>query len=194
MRLHCCLVLSLLSGISLLADEVTTKVDKPAFQFADIEYFHRGTEADLHEYTPKGQEDLKRWQDMVSVNVYPMAKDGEALATTANAVLQNYKNFGAKIIRTTSVPRTEKQPAEHLIVVLFAQPEFIEVAFARLRMHEGIGTSVVYSHRVYGDKKIDEVSEWLKASGQTTEKALMKWDATPSLETLTANKKKPKTE
>jgi hypothetical protein len=149
------------------------------FSFADVNYFHRFTEADQHEYTPAGQEDLNAWRDMVTILFYRKAKDGEGLAATASSVLENYKANGAVVVKTDSVPRTRDKPAEHLIVVTFGRPEFIEVAFARFKMHEGIGSAVVYSHRIYGKRVGDQMSAWLKANGASTENTLMNWDAMP---------------
>jgi hypothetical protein len=152
-----------------------------AFSFADVKYFHRFTKDDQHEYTPAGQEDLKAWTDMVTILSYPRAKDGETLAATANAILENYKENKASVVKTDSVPRTKDKPAEHLIVVIFGRPEFIEAAFSRFRMHGGVGSGVVYSHRIYGTKAGDEMGTWLQDNGPTTERNLMKWDAMPKL-------------
>jgi len=152
-----------------------------AFSFADVKYFHRFTKDDQHEYTPNGQEDLKAWTDMVTILSYPTAKDGEALAATASAVLENYKANNASVVKTDSVPRTRDKPAEHLIVVIFGRPEFIEAVFSRFRMHGGVGSAVVYSHRIYGKKVGDEMSKWLQGNGPATERNLMKWDAMPKL-------------
>jgi hypothetical protein len=63
--------------------------------------------------------------------------------------------------------------------VVFGRPEFIEAAFARFRMHDAVGTSVVYSHRIHGNKVGPEMSAWLDKNGATTEKTLMAWDAMP---------------
>jgi hypothetical protein len=156
------------------------KMKTAAFTFADVKYFHRYSKDEQHEYTPNAQEDLNRWTDMVTINYYPTAKDGEALAHSANAVLENYKAHKAMVVKTDSVPRTKEKPAEHLIVVLFPRPEFIEAAFARFRMHEGIGASIVYSHRAYGKEVGNEMSAWLKKNGPTIEKNLMSWEAMPS--------------
>jgi hypothetical protein len=134
---------------------------------------------DQHEYTPAGQEDLKAWKDMVTLQYYRKAKDGEALAAVANAVLNNYKAANGLIVGTNSVPKTKDKEAEHLLVVIFPRPEFIEVAFARFRMDDGVGTSVIYSHRIYGKKIGNEMSEWLEKNGPNTEKTLKKWDAMP---------------
>jgi hypothetical protein len=155
------------------------KAKMAGFSFAGVNYFHRFTQADQHEYTPVGQEDLNAWTDMVTILFYRKAKDAEGLAATANSVLENYKANRAVVVKTDSVPRTRDKPAEHLIVVTFGRPDFIEVAFARFRMHEGIGSAVIYSHRIYGRKVGDEMSAWLKANGPSTERNLMNWDAMP---------------
>ena len=155
------------------------KKGNAAFAFAGVKYFHRFAKDDLFEYTPEGQEDLKRWADMVTINYYRTAKDGDGLATTANAVLANYKAHKAVVLKTASVPQTPDKPAEHLIVVVFPRPEFVETAFARFRMHEGVGTSVVYSHRIYGNNVDNAMRAWLDKNGPTTEKTLMAWSVMP---------------
>lgn len=155
------------------------KKKEAAFSFADVKYFHRFTQDDQHEYTPASQEDLNAWKDMVTIHYYRNAKDGEALATVANGVLGNYKAAKGLVAKTDSVPRTKDKEAEHLVVVVFSRPEFIEAAFARFRMHGGVGTAVIYSHRIYGQKIGNEMNAWLEKNGPGTEKALMKWDAMP---------------
>ncbi len=168
---------SVVSGV--LPQAVDKKEKVAAFSFADVRYFHSFTQDDQHEYTPDGQEDLNAWTDMVTILFYRKAKDGEALAATANAVLENYKANKALVVKTDSVPRTKDKPAEHLMVVIFGRPEFIEVAFSRFIMHDGVGSAVIYSHRIYGKTVGDEMSAWLKTDGPTIEMNLMKWDAMP---------------
>ena len=155
------------------------KSKAPAFDFRGVSYFHRWSNRDQHEFTPDKQEDLDRWTDMITVNGYPGVHDGDGLATTANAVLENYKSHEAKILKTSSIPRTADQPAEHIIAVMFTRPAFIEIAFARFKLRDNKGQSSVYSHRFYGEKKSDEANAWLKADGAAVEKALTEWD--PSL-------------
>ena len=133
-----------------------------------------------HEFTPERQEDLEKWSDMITINVYPDAHDGEVLATKANAVLENYKSHRGRVLRTSSVPQTPKQPAEHFIAVVFGRPNFIEVALARFKLVDGLGCSIVYSHRIYGEKIGDQMSAWLKNNGAEKEKALMEWNDIPS--------------
>ncbi len=151
-----------------------------AFVFNGVSYFHRWSQGDQHEFTPEKQEDLKKWSDMITINAYPGVQDGEGLAATANAVLENYKKHQARVLTTDSLPRTAERPAEHLIVVVFARPTFMEVAFARFQMLDSTGYSIVYSHRLYGEKLGDEMSAWLKAHGPKTEKALMTWATSPA--------------
>lgn len=160
-----------------LPQGIEKKEKAAAFSFAEVKYFHRFTQGDQHEYTPGGQEDLNAWADMVTLQFYRKAKTAEALAATANAVLENYKANKAFVVKTTSVPRTREKPAEHLIVVLFTRPAFSEVAFARFRMHDGVGTAVIYSHRFYGEKAGNAMGAWLKKNGPAREQKLMKWDA-----------------
>ncbi len=174
----------MLSGIALLAlvpmafvggdpPQKNEKDAKVAFTFAGSGYVFRYKKDGLREYTPKGQPDLKKWTDMLTVNEYATIKDGEGLASAANSVLETYKANKAVVVKTSSVPRTDKKEAEHLIVVLFPQPDFIEAAFARFVMNKGVGHSVVYSHRIYGKKAGDAMSKWLLANGEKREKALM---------------------
>jgi hypothetical protein len=153
---------------------------KSAFVFDGVGYLHRWSLHHQHEFTPEGQEDLEKWSDMITINVYPDAHDGEALATKANAVLENYKSHNGKVLGTSSVPRTPRQPAEHFIAVVFGRPNFIEVALARFKLVDGLGCSIVFSHRIYGEKIGDQMSASLKNNGAEKEKALMEWNDIPS--------------
>ena len=158
------------------ADQAT----KAAFAFQGLNYFHRWSKNEQHEFTPEKQEDLEKWSDMLTINGYPGVADGEALATAANSVLENYKNHQARVLKTNSVPRTPDHPAEHLIAVVFTRPDFIEAAFARFKLVNGKGFSFVYSHRIYGKAAGDQMSSWLGTHGEKVEKALMEWNSMPS--------------
>ena len=60
---------------------------------------------------------------------------------------------------------------------MFVQPQFVEIAFAHFKLVDKKGHSFIYSHRFYGDDRNEEASAWLKAEGDTVEKALMDWNA-----------------
>jgi len=157
------------------ATTLTSKDDRSAFAFRQVDYFHRWSQGTQHEFTPAKQEDLDHWTDMITINAYPGVDDGEKMAGTANAVLGNYRSHQGKVLKTSSVPATDKQPAEHFIAVRFNRPDFVEVAFARFKLVEGTGHSFVYSHRVYGDESAEEMNAWITANGEKTENALLDW-------------------
>ncbi len=117
---------------------------------------------------------------MITINSYSSPHDGDALAAKANAVLENYKSHGARVLGTNSAPRTPDRPAEHFIAVVFGRSNFIEVAFARFKLMDNIGCSVVYSHRIYGAKVSDQMSAWLRDNGGKFENMLMGWNNIPS--------------
>jgi hypothetical protein len=172
------------AALTLAARGAASAPTEPAFVFRNVGYFHRWSQNEQHEFTPENQEDLKKWSDMMTVNAYPGVDDGDGLAATANAVLENYKKQGAKVLKTNSVPRKGDRPAEHLIAVVFGRPDFIEAAFARFKLVEGKGFSFVYSHRIYGEKIGDQMSAWLSGNGEAVEKALMEWSSWPSLDSF----------
>ncbi|MEY2520705.1 MAG: hypothetical protein QOF24_2464 [Verrucomicrobiota bacterium] len=177
MILSLALACSAFGAVAVRADPANAK---PAFVFRDAGYFHRWSMDGQHEFTPEKQEDLDKWTDMITVRQYPDVHDGDRLAQTANAVLENYKKHQAKVLKTSSVPRTAARPAEHFIAVAFTQPAFIEVAFARIKLMDGTGCSFIYCHRFYGEKTGDQASAWLEANGAEIEEALMKWSSMPS--------------
>ena len=127
---------------------------------------------------------------MVTINVHESVRTGEQLADIANRVVGNYQQHG-KIVRTDSRPRTPEKPAEHLIVALLGTPNFIEAAFARCLLGNGVGTVAVYSHRVYGKDAGAAMGEWLKANGPATEKTLMNWNGIPAPAALKALPQSP---
>ncbi len=177
------IVLVCAAGGDRLAAQPTA--DRPlTLSFAGDSYLHRWSKAGQHEFTPKGEEDLSKWNSMITLNVHD-ARTGDQLAELANGVLANYQQAG-KILRTDSKPRTATAEAEHLIAAVLINPAFLEAAFARILLHEGQGLVVVYSKRVYGTKAGNEMSSWLEKNGPDTERALMTWTGMPPLATLKA--------
>src|SRR6476659_4143801 len=145
--------------------------ESAAFEFQNVEYFHRWSGGNQHEFTPAKQEDLDHFTDMMTINTYPAVSDGEKLAEAATGVLGNYQRAGT-VIRTNYVRATDERPAEHFIAVVFNRPGFSEAAFARLMLVDGKGHSFVYSHRFYGKEASDEMGAWLKANGEKTAKKM----------------------
>lgn len=151
--------------------------------FGGVDYVHRWSRAGQHEFTPRGQEDLDHWRDMVTIDVHEAATNGDQLAEVANRVLGNYQSRG-KIVRTDSRPRTAQRPAEHLVVALFAGASAMEAGFARFVLVDGTGVVVVYSRRFYGRDAASAMADWLQANGPAVERTLMSWDGIPAVGTL----------
>jgi hypothetical protein len=168
---------------SVADDRKAPPAGKMSLTFQGAQYVHRWSKGAQHEFTQPADSDLKKWQDMVTLNVHEGATDGEALAVVANNILANYQRHG-KILRTESKPRTGDQPAEHLVVAVLGNPELLEVAFARLVLREGVAMVLVYSHRVYGSPAGPKMSEWLKANGSNAETAVVSWSGWPAVKAL----------
>jgi hypothetical protein len=167
-----------------LAASAETAVAKPdVVRFNGVDYMHRWSKNGQNEYTPATETDLARWQNMVTLNVHEKARTGEDLAQVANTVVANYGSHG-KILRTDSKPRTPDRPAEHLVVAVLGNPDFLEAAFARFVLVDGTGMVAVYSHRVYGKNAGPAMSDWLKTNGPPIETALMAWKGIPSAKAL----------
>ncbi len=122
MKIHALQILITLAVACGLVDAEQTRAAaapaKSAFTFRGVGYLHRWSMNGQYEFTPEGQQDLEKWSDMITMNVYPDAHDGEASASKANAVLENYKSHQGMVLKTNSVPRTSDRPAEHFIAVV----------------------------------------------------------------------------
>src|SRR6188768_973344 len=140
-------LIAVASGAAITLSAAPHEDGAAALEFRQVEYFHRWSQNEQHEFTPDQQEDLEHWSDMITINGYPGVKDADKLAEAANSVLANYKDHDAKVLRTDSVPVSKEQPAEHFICALFSRPDFAEAAFARFKLVGGKGYSFVYSHR-----------------------------------------------
>jgi hypothetical protein len=191
MSSHNHLIASFASTFLLLGLSASFAADAPAkrnrktsetLSFRGVDYLHRWSKNGQNEFTPKGQEDLNKWQDMITINVHEAVVNGDQLAALANRVVGNYQRVG-KILRTDSKPRMPRREAEHLAVALLQTPTFLEAAFARFLLVDGVGYVIVYSHRIYG-KEAAKIGEWLQANGPSVETSLMAWKSMPSLAAL----------
>ena len=149
----------------------------------DVEYQHRWSQRGQHEFTPKAQEDLARWQDMVTVNVHEAIKSDDQLKGLAASVLSNYKKAG-KVLRAASGARSDKDPTEYFVAALLGNSEFIEAAFARIVLIDGTGFVLVQSRRGYGSDAAQRIGEWIQKNGSSVEEALLAWKGVPSLPSL----------
>ncbi|WP_408951520.1 hypothetical protein [Lysobacter sp. Hz 25] len=154
--------------------------------FNGARYAHRWSKGTQHEFTPVGQEDLSKWQDMITLVPRQDAHDGQTLASLAEATLATYKGAG-QIIKTGSTPLTADKPAEYLLVAVLPGKGFFETTFVRFKLINGVGVMSIYAHRNYGESAAEDFGAWIKANGAAVEKALMDWNGIPapaSLKTL----------
>jgi hypothetical protein len=151
--------------------------------FRGVEYFHRWSKDGQNEFTPDGQTDLSKWNDMLTINVHEGVRNGDQLAELANRVLGSYQSLGP-ILGTHSTPRTRKRPAEHFVACVLPNPGFLEAVFARFVLSDGVGIVAVFSHRVYAEDAGPEMSRWLEANGPQVEQTLMAWDQVPQVPAL----------
>ncbi|EDY39365.1 conserved hypothetical protein [Cyanobium sp. PCC 7001] len=148
----------------------------PSLSLAGQRYWLRWARAGQHEFTPAGQEDLRRWSEMVTLWRYPGITAEEQLAAHANHVLAAYRQAGARILRTASLPRKAGQPAEHLIVARFQRPGFSEFAATRLLLHQGQGVGLIYGRRFYGPQAAAQLGAWVPRQAAAMEAALLQAD------------------
>jgi hypothetical protein len=172
------------------ATELTAQTAKPSaaamtLSLAGTDYLHRWSKGGQHEFTPNGQEDLSKWDTMLTLNVHESARTGDQLADLANRLVGNYQRAGT-ILRTDSKPRTERAEAEHFVAAILISRDFLEAAFARVLLADGEGLIVVHSKRVYGTKAGNEMSAWLAKNGPEAERALLAWTGLPAMARLKA--------
>lgn len=161
-----------LHGLATLLPLTAHAAGTPVISLRGVTYQHRWSAPTQHEFTPADQGDLQRWRDMVTINVHRSVNSGEQLAQLANGVLGNYQRHG-RILRTASVPRTPQRLAEHFIAAALGDPRFIESAFARCVLADGVAYVLVASHRSHGDNAGQQAADWLRIQGGAVEQALM---------------------
>jgi hypothetical protein len=181
-KLQSAIVAALLS-LFCAASIAQTDSGATRINFGGQDFVHRWSKDGQHEYTPPEETDLKKWRHMVTIIVHEKVKNGDDLAKLANAVLGNYERVG-KVVRTDSKPRTSATEAEHLVVVIFGRPGFVEAALARVKLVAGVGTVTVYSRREYGDSAKKTIGDWLIQNGTPVETTLMTWEKMPALSAL----------
>jgi hypothetical protein len=157
---------------------------KAGFSFAGQEYFYRWSNNIMFEFTPRGQGDLSHWTDLVSIVVYRNATNANGLLAVAKSVLETNKQNKGVVLATRSTPSTPTKPAEHFISVVLSDPSVMEAVFQRFVLIQGIGYAMVYSHRIYGPKVGEAMSQWLHQNGSSTEKLLMSFDPIPTADLL----------
>jgi hypothetical protein len=158
----------------------------PELQFNGTGYFFRWTNDRLFEFTPRGQEDLDKWTEMVSVVADREANSPDKLAGWANGLLGGYKAKHG-LLRTNSIPATPQDPAQYFIAGILMATGVVECVFNRFLLMHDVGYDFIYSHRYYGaDMKQNtaQAVDWIKANGPAIESAVMKFAPVPDINAL----------
>jgi hypothetical protein len=138
-----------------------------------------------HEFTPDPETDLRRWTNMLTVNVHRSVVDGEGLARLANGILGNYRQNG-RIMKALSKPARPDSPAEHMMTAVLGRPGLLEAAFTRVVLRRERGFALTYSFRIYQANAGPAMSEWLNANGNRVEASLAAWNDFARIEALPA--------
>lgn len=179
------ILIILLFGMIVVVDSDEKKAVSISLNKTD--FLYRWSSDIQFEFTPVGQEDLKKWSDMITLISFQNVKDKQALTNAAAESLKYYESQKGIILTAKSLPEKAEAFDEHLIVVVLGSKEFLEVVFARFKMEKGLGVALLYSHRIYGEKTGDVANKWLKEFGPIYEKEIFNVKEIPSIKDLEKN-------
>jgi hypothetical protein len=179
----------------------TAKASKPASDngavviFSGTKYFLRTAKDDEYVFTPDEQEDLQQWTDMIRLSYYPEITDGKSLAAKAIAWWEHYRKTRTRIFKINFIPRLDQMPAHddalYTAVTISEKPynDYDEFSYTAVRIVEGIGMALVYSHREHRDHLIEMGinNTWILRN-ERLEDAWFTWNGIPQYRTLKANR------
>ena len=149
-----------------------------SLDFDDETFLHRWSQGDQHEFTPRGQEELSAWEEMLTVIYFPAVRDDEALTGVVKSILGMYQTNGT-ILGTAFVGPTETSEAERLVVAQLGYGLELEVVFARILLAHGQGVAIVYSKR-FGEAASEPlVSAWVEENIQGKMDSILAWSGLP---------------
>ncbi len=145
--------------------------------FRGSEYLLRSSHGNSYDFTPRGQEDLSTFTDMLELNQYPAAHDEEALATITSRVQAIAQGAKATILRTISVSAAGQKPGEHFLAVVLPTPHGTDFDGVRFVLVDKQAVGVFYTHRSYGQSAAGKISEWVTNNAADVEQQLLHFDA-----------------
>ncbi|WP_156087592.1 hypothetical protein [Lysobacter sp. Root667] len=157
-----------------------------ALDFNGTRYLHRWSAKNQHEFTPPEQQDLSRWQQMLTFITHPQLSDDADVRKLAEVSRDFYKSIGGGILKTASTAPTPDRATEYLVAAMLPGKDFTEVVFTRIAAHDGGALVTILAQRHYGEGHAQAAAMWLKANGETAERELMAWTGLPGLKQLQA--------
>jgi hypothetical protein len=145
--------------------------------FRGTEYLLRSSHGNGYDFTPRGQEDLSTFTDMLELNLYPAAHDQDALATITSRVQAIAQGAKATILRTISVSASGQQPGEHFLAAVMPTPHGVDFDAIRFVIVDKQGAGVFYTHRSYGESAAGTTSAWVTKNAADVEQQLLQFDA-----------------
>jgi hypothetical protein len=145
--------------------------------FRGTEYLLRSSHGNGYDFTPRGQEDLSTFTDMLELNLYPAAHDQEALATITSRVQAIAQGAKATILRTISVSASGQQPGEHFLAAVMPTPHGVDFDAIHFVLVDKQGAGVFYTHRSYGESAAGTTSAWVTKNAADVEQQLLQFDA-----------------
>ena len=145
--------------------------------FRGTEYLLRSSQGNGYDFTPRGQEDLSTFTDMLTLNLYPAAHDQEALATITSRVQAIAQGAKSTILRTISVSASGQQPGQHFLAAVMPTPHGVDFDAIRFVLVDNQGVGVFYTHRSYGDSAAATTNAWVTKNAADVEQQLLRFDA-----------------
>jgi hypothetical protein len=145
--------------------------------FRGTEYLLRSSHGNGYDFTPRGQEDLSTFTDMLELNLYPAAHDQEALATITSRVQAIAQGAKATILRTISVSASGQQAGEHFIAAVLPTPHGVDFDAIHFVLVDNQGVGVFYTRRSYGESAAGTTSAWVTKNAADVEQQLLQFDA-----------------
>jgi hypothetical protein len=145
--------------------------------FRGSEYVLRSSHGNGYDFTPRGQEDLSTFTDMLELNLYPAAHDQDALATITSRVQAIAQGAKATILRTISVSASGQQPGEHFLAAVMPTPHGVDFDAIRFVLVDNQAVGVFYTRRAYGESAAGTTSAWVTKNAADVEQQLLQFDA-----------------
>ncbi len=174
------LAFALGSTTAALAAAAAPDLQSPAtarVTFRGTEYLLRSSHGNTSDFTPRGQEDLSTFTDMLELNLYPAAHDQEALATITSRVQAVAEGAKATILKTISVPASGQQPGEHFLAAVMPTPHGVDFDAIRFVLVDNQAVGVFYTHRAYGESAAGTTNDWVKKNAADLQQQLLQFDA-----------------
>ncbi len=152
--------------------------------FRGTEYLLRSSHGNTYDFTPRGQEDLSTFTDMLELNLYPAAHDQEALATITSRTRSIAQGAKATILQTISVSASAQQPGQHFLAVVLPTPHGVDFDAVRFVLVDNQGVGVFYTRRSYGESAAATTSEWVTKNAAGVEQQLLQFDASPMVSSV----------